>query len=157
MTPADEHPPVRPCQAPDLPAVLNLLQQLSAVSQGEQPFALESVERSFAAMERLPEVYLTLVYELEDHRTAGFLSLIFYKTLFHAGGTAMINELVVDGALRGMGIGRHLLERAVQEARSRGMDEIEVGAEKFNLTAQHFYKKNGFNEEYVLLGMEFGE
>jgi ribosomal protein S18 acetylase RimI-like enzyme len=35
------------------------------------------------------------------------------------------------------------------------MDEIEVGTEITNTKAQNFYKKTGFNEEYVLLGREF--
>ncbi len=35
------------------------------------------------------------------------------------------------------------------------MDEIEVGTETDNAAARRFYKKNGFDEEYVLLGMEF--
>ncbi len=41
------------------------------------------------------------------------------------------------------------------EARRRGMDEIEVGTEKTNLAAQRFYRRVGFDEEYVLLGEDF--
>ena len=48
-----------------------------------------------------------------------------------------------------------MVERAKEEALRRGMDELEVGTEKTNEGAQAFYKKCGFDEEYVLLGMEF--
>lgn len=53
-------------------------------------------------------------------------------------------------------MGRLLIERAVEEARRGGMDEIEVGTEKGNAAALRFYRSNGFEEEYVLLGMELG-
>ena len=39
----------------------------------------------------------------------------------------------------------------------RGMYDIEVGTEKTNLKAIDFYKSIGFDEEYILLGREFGE
>jgi len=35
------------------------------------------------------------------------------------------------------------------------MDELEVGTETGNGPARQFYRKCGFDEEYVLLGMEF--
>ncbi len=38
---------------------------------------------------------------------------------------------------------------------ARGLDELEVGTEKTNQGAQRFYQKCGFDQEYVLLGMEF--
>ena len=67
----------------------------------------------------------------------------------------MINELVVDQEYRGRSLGRALVTEAISLARAYGMDEIEVGTEITNLAAQAFYHKAGFDEEYVLLGMEF--
>jgi GNAT superfamily N-acetyltransferase len=80
---------------------------------------------------------------------------IFYKTLFHHGGTALINELVVIQAIHGRGIGQALVAKARDEALARGMDEIEVSTEYENLPARSLYKKCGFEQEYVLLGLEF--
>ena len=56
--------------------------------------------------------------------------------------------------MRGLGAGRQLVENAIFEGKNRGMDEIEVGTEKSNLAAQRFYNKAGFNEEFVLLGLQ---
>jgi GNAT superfamily N-acetyltransferase len=111
------------------------------------------IESLFREMNGNPRIYQNWV-AVEGERVVGFLSLIFYKTLFHEGGTALINELVVEQDRRGQGVGRLLIERAVAEARQRGMDEIEVGTEKGNAAAQRFYRNSGFDEEYVLLGME---
>jgi hypothetical protein len=41
-----------------------------------------------------------------------------------------------------------------EEALARGMDEIEVSTERDNGLARQFYRRQGFDEEYVLLGME---
>ena len=50
-----------------------------------------------------------------------------------------------------------LIQKAVEIAKQKGMDELEVGTEKENKTAQSFYKKNGFDTEYVLFGNIFSE
>lgn len=145
---------VRPLQERDLPAVLDLLQELSEVASSTSSFTLEHLASLFREMSALPEVYLNLV-AVVDGEVAGFISLIFYRTLFHKGGTALINELVVKKERRGLGIGQRLVEAAKEAALARGMDELEVGTEQSNVSAQAFYRKCGFDEEFVLLGMEF--
>jgi len=145
---------IRTCSTADLPAVKPLLDQLTEVSHRDQAITLERLQRLLAEMEAAPEIYVTWV-ALLDQQVVGFLSAIFYKTLFHDGGTCLINELVIDKNVRGRGIGEQLVRDIVQEARRRGMDEVEVGTELDNLIATAFYKKCGFDQAYVLLGMEF--
>jgi len=145
---------VRRCLRRDLPRVLALMEQLGEVAGHAQRFNIEMFEKIYWEMEKSPKFYLNLVAILEEN-VVGFISLIFYQTLFHRGGTALINELVVDQAVRGKGIGTILVREGKEEALSRGMDELEVGTEKTNLSAQAFYKRCGFDEEFILLGMEF--
>ncbi|MCR4427174.1 MAG: GNAT family N-acetyltransferase [Firmicutes bacterium] len=145
---------VRRLEEEDLPAVEGLLKDLAEVSSSTSSFALEDLALLFREMSVLPEVYLNLV-AVADGDVVGFISLIFYKTLFHKGGTALINELVVSSKKRGLGIGGLLVTAAKEAALARGMDELEVGTERTNTLAQAFYRKCGFDEEYVLLGMEF--
>ncbi|MGE5509206.1 MAG: N-acetyltransferase family protein [Chitinophagales bacterium] len=145
---------VRPCTREDLPAVGKLLAELSEVARGQALPDLARREVLLAEMEAEPGTYLNLVAEREG-RVVGFLSLVFYRTFFHEGGTALINELVVRRDLRRAGIGRALVDRAQAEAKARGMDELEVGTERTNEPALAFYRKAGFEQEYVLLGMEF--
>ena len=145
---------IRSCTQEDLPAVLELMQQLGEFAHSETEFNLDHFRRLFAEMSAAPAVYLNLVGEI-DGQVCGFLSLVFYTSFFHKVGTALINELVIDRVRRGQGLGRRLIDAAISEARSRGLDEIEVGTEKSNLAAQQFYHNSGFSEEYILLGMEF--
>ena len=142
---------IRALQERDLPAVERLLEQLEERPPGaERP----DLERLFAEMASRPETYVNLV-AVETGRVIGFLSLLLYRTLLHAGGTALVNELVVEEGRRGRGTGRRLLERATAIARERGMDEIEVGTERGNSGALAFYRRGGFDQEYVLLGRVF--
>jgi len=133
---------------------VELMQQLGEFAHGENQFKLEHFHHLLKEMNANPASYHNLVCEV-DGQVGGFLSLVFYSSFFHRVGTALINELVVDSSRRGLGLGRQLMEAAIDEARARGMDEIEVGTEVTNQAAQQFYKKSGFTEEYVLLGMEF--
>ena len=133
---------------------MELMQQLGEFAHGENHFHLGHFQRLFDEMNADPAAYHNLVCEI-DGQVGGFVSLVFYCSFFHQVGTALINELVVDRNRRGQGIGRQMIEAAVYEARARSMDEIEVGTEVTNLAAQQFYNKNGFTEEFVLLGMEF--
>jgi ribosomal protein S18 acetylase RimI-like enzyme len=147
---------IRSWTADDLPAVKRLMDQLARHIGEENEISLELMERHFREMEKLPQLYDSFVYE-SDGNIVGFISVVYYRSVFHRMGTALINELVVDVAHRGRGIGQTLLRRSIDEAKKRGMDELEVGVVKENTGAQRFYKQNGFEEEYLLLGMEFDE
>jgi GNAT superfamily N-acetyltransferase len=145
---------VRPCEDKDLPEVVGLITQLAEVSNIEKEFQVNSFRKMFQKMAGLPEIYANFVYE-SNGKVAGFISVVFYMTFFHRVGTEQVNELVVEKHSRGQGIGQALMQTAEQEARRRGMDELEVGTEQANFSAQQFYRKYGFDEEYVLFGMEF--
>ncbi len=147
---------IRPCQTGDLPAVRELLQQLSAVAEPAGDLRFDVMERILREMAELPGLYQNLVAVVEG-RVAGFVSVLFYKTIFHRGGTALINELVIDRPLRGQGIGQALIQAVIAEARSRGMEEVEVSTEQTNKAARQFYHRCGFDQEYVLFGLEFDE
>jgi GNAT superfamily N-acetyltransferase len=147
---------IRPCEFEDLPAVHELLQQLSTVAEPAGDLRLEVMTGILREMAELPGLYFNLVVTVEGS-VVGFVSALFYQTLFHRGGTALINELVIDRAWRRQGLGRALIQAVIAEARSRGMDEVEVGTEQTNHTALRFYRRCGFDEEYVLLGLEFDE
>jgi ribosomal protein S18 acetylase RimI-like enzyme len=150
---ADKTIKIRSCEKRDLKAVAGLLNELKDVAAADIDFTEENLLNVFEQMKD-HSFYLNLVAEI-DGTIAGFISVVFYKTLFHKGGTALINELIISRSYRGKGIGRLLIERVKEEAVNRGMDELEVGTEKTNEAAQAFYKKCGFDEEFVLLGMEF--
>lgn len=150
-------PTIRVWRREDLPAVIDLLTQLAEVTEGPPPdFSLDHLEDLFAHMERSPDVYLNIV-ATHGARVAGFLSLVFYRSLFHRGGSVLVSELIVDRSHRDRGLGRLFIERAREEALSRGMDELEVSTERQNVDAQAFYRRCGFDEEHILMEMELAD
>lgn len=138
----------------DLTSLKFLLNDLNSVLKMQHEFNEKDINSVYIDISKYPEIYSNYV-AIENDKMVGFLSIVFYKTFLHKGGTALINELIVAESHRNKGIGKMLIEKAIQSAKIRGMDEIEVGTEISNIQAQNFYKNAGFNEEHILLGIEF--
>jgi ribosomal protein S18 acetylase RimI-like enzyme len=98
--------------------------------------------------------YAILVAEKEGERVIGLLSASQRWTLWHAGPCALIEELVVDEDARRRGVGRALVEAAVEWARAQGCSEVEVSTDPDNASAQAFYQRLGFESEALLLEYE---
>jgi len=141
---------IRSLEEPDLAAVVDLLRELEEFARANTALDLANVAKTFSTMKSSPDHYKSLV-ALVDEKVVGFLSMVYYKSFYHRGGTSLINELVVSAERRGQGIGKALVRMAVKTSVSDGMDEIEVGTERTNFGAIDFYKKAGFEEEFVLL------
>ena len=144
---------IRKWNASDLDEIMNLLQQLNEALNEQQEINAESINVHFKKMEELKDVYENYVLE-KDNKVIGYMSLLFYRSLFHKVGTAQVNELIIDKAYRNKSYGKELLEYGIKRAVDRGMDEVEIGVEKENKKAIEFYKRNGIDEEYLLLGKE---
>jgi ribosomal protein S18 acetylase RimI-like enzyme len=142
---------IRETRRQDLPGIVGLLNELAATLRDHDPVDLHAVQGVFQEMEKTKSHYVNLT-ALADNVIVGFMSLLLYKTLLHPGGTALINELVIAEGRRGRGIGGALIERAFDLARQRGVEEIEVGTEMENEGAKRFYRRHGFDTDYLLLG-----
>jgi putative acetyltransferase len=59
-------------------------------------------------------------------------------------GVAWLSKLFVDAAYRGLGLGRRLLARAVEEARVRGYDRIDLETRTIFREAVHLYEATGW-------------
>ncbi|MFX1338160.1 MAG: GNAT family N-acetyltransferase [Promethearchaeota archaeon] len=145
---------IRNLEKEDLTSLKVLLDELNDVLKSKHKISEKDINSNYIDITKYPEIYSNYVAK-ENDKMIGFLSMVFYKTFLHKRGTALINELIVAKSHRNKGIGKVLIEKAIQLAKRRGMDEIEVGTEISNVNAQSFYKKVGFNEEHVLLGKEF--
>jgi ribosomal protein S18 acetylase RimI-like enzyme len=145
---------VRPMAERDFEEIAVLLAELAGYAHSTFRMDFAQVQKVYSAMLSCPQQYKNMVACLQG-RVAGFISVVYYLSFFHKGGTALINELIVSAEHRRSGIGRALVQKAALVAKEDGLDEIEVGTEPTNAIAVKFYKEAGFNQEYVLLGMEF--
>ena len=74
----------------------------------------------------------------------GFAQLAFQPSLYSDGPNAYLGELWVRPERRGLGLGRALLEAAMEEARARGCDHMDVTTSMDDDAARGLYASAGF-------------
>ena len=81
---------------------------------------------------------------LDDHKIIGYMSCGKIMREFDKH-THDIGLLYLDKEYQGKGIGLNLFQFAKKELKKQGVTEFIVSCNKYNLSAQHFYKKMGGN------------
>lgn len=74
----------------------------------------------------------------------GFVELRFWPWVYGDGGNAYIEELYVVPERRGRGLGRALLEAAIELARDRGAEHIDLTTGEGDTAARSLYESAGF-------------
>ena len=97
-------------------------------------------EEEVDAYDGIPEESVGALHVLTqlEGEALGTGRLIFAKT---PGDVAKIGRVAVSKTSRGLGVGRAVMEKLHDEARDRGVDVIELGAQ---LHAIPFYEKLGY-------------
>lgn len=129
---------LREASAADAPALVPLLAQLGYA--GTEAF----IERRLRELLDHADALL-LVAECEG-QLLGFMSLHFVPQLAVAGDFCRLSYLCVHEAARGLGIGALFEHRAVEEARQRGCDRIELHSHERRRDAHRFYFREGYEE-----------
>jgi glucosamine-phosphate N-acetyltransferase len=91
-----------------------------------------------------------------DERIVGFCSLTVKNNLWQQGNIGHIDELVVDESFRRRGIGKELLNRAIQVAEEMGCRRIELDSAPHRTKSHDFYEKNGFKKRALLFSKILG-
>ena len=73
----------------------------------------------------------------------GYACLYWHHSSTRAVDTVLMNDLYVDAASRGQGVGRALIEAAAAVARERSCPVLEWTTEPGNVTAQRLYDSTG--------------
>jgi len=141
---------IRRASMGDLPAIESLMGQLAQAAHGEVAPGL--ADRVADILGRVESILWVAV---ADGQVVGLINASAYPTLWHAGPSVIIGELVVDQSQRGKGVGQALIEAVVAWARAMGASEVEVSTELDNRAAQAFYARCGFTHQALLLEMEF--
>ena len=74
----------------------------------------------------------------------GFAQLRFRPSVYSRSLDAYLEELYVVPWRRGHGLGRALLEAAIDEARGRGATHIDLGTSEDDVAARALYESAGF-------------
>lgn len=86
-----------------------------------------------------------LVVACVDGKVMGVLQITFIPGVTYQGGRrALIEGVRVDAESRSSGLGRAMVEQAVQRARSRGCHLVQLTTDKARPDARRFYESLGF-------------
>jgi glucosamine-phosphate N-acetyltransferase len=135
---------LRPCRRDDFDGVLALLRQLWP-DKPLDPAALRAIFGQTLSSGN--PVYLCAA---ENGTIVGFGSLTVRSSLWQEGNLGHVDELVVDAAHRGRGIGTQLLEGLVALAKAKGCRRIELDSAFHRDEAHRFYEKRGFENRACL-------
>ena len=97
--------------------------------------------------------YICFIYE-ENKTIEGAINMRIEKQLHHAGKVCEIMELVVSETKRNRGIGKQLLQKAIETARNEGCKRIELSSSNWRTDSHRFYMKNGFDATHIDLTMD---
>ena len=107
--------------------------------------SLRSVYDRALASDR--QVYLCAVL---DQQVVGFGSLTIKSNLWSEAFVGYVDEMVVDEAQRGRGVGTQILDRLISWARERGCNRIELDSAFHRKSAHAFYERRGFQSRAYL-------
>lgn len=78
-----------------------------------------------------------------EGRLLGYACLYWHFSSLEARESVLMNDLYVDEAARGQGVGRELIEATAEVARERGVPFVEWSTAPDNHTAQRLYDSTG--------------
>jgi len=125
----------------DLPAMLILYGQLG--QDDGRVLSLEDARRIFARFREYP--YYRLHVALLDGRLVGTFALLVMDNLGHLGApSAILEDVVVDETMRGMGIGKKMMDYANDLCRQQGCYKMTFSSNMNRDAAHRFYESLGF-------------
>jgi ribosomal protein S18 acetylase RimI-like enzyme len=132
---------VRRATPGDAESVARLLEDFQAEFDEPSP-GVESLEERYSELIRSKEMIVLLTGDGPD----GFAQLRFRPWVYSAGPNAhsYLEELYVVPDRRGNGLGRALLEAAVEAARTEGATHMELGTSEDDTAARALYESAGF-------------
>ena len=137
----------------DLMALVALLADDPIGSERESAGTDPCYAAAFSVIDGDPNQLLAVAER--DGRVIGVLQLSFIPGLTRRGmWRGQIEGVRVDAGARGDGIGRAMLEWAIEECRKRGCGMVQLTSDKRRTAAHGFYEALGFratHEGYKLL------
>lgn len=140
---------IREATEQDLPAIKALMAELIEAVSDTGGYDVDTALENCRSLLKNADSHI-LVAEA-DGNVIGAINLDIRRTILHSGLSGLIDEIVVAESYRGKGVGRKLIDAAVEKCKLSGCCEIEVSTELTNTKARSFYKSCGFEEMGVFL------
>lgn len=146
---------IRPARQEDWPGWQRLWADYHAYGQANATSLPDAVtgmtwERFFEAYEPME----ALVAELEG-RLVGFAHMVFHHSTSAIAPSCLLNDLFVESALHGRGIGRALVEAVYARAQKAGARRVYWHVLEANATAVRLYERVASRSGHVVFRKDF--
>ena len=135
----------RLARAVDLPRIVQMLadDELGASRETYEMPLPASYVSAFAAIDADPNN--ELVVACDTDKVVGVLQITFIPNLTYRGHwRAQLEGVRIDSAMRSRGVGKAMIEWAIDRARSRGCLLVQLTTDKRRPDARRFYETLGF-------------
>ncbi|MCB0549878.1 MAG: GNAT family N-acetyltransferase [Phaeodactylibacter sp.] len=134
-------PLLRSAVVADTPSLLGMMQRFYAIDN--YPFDKEKKERAIRQL--LAEPLFGEIWLLEDQgQPMGYLVVTTGFSLEYNGKDGWVDELFLEEAFRGRGLGKMLLRHAIGRAEALGINFLHLQVERHNRAGRRLYEKEGF-------------
>jgi len=138
---------IRTACSDDLPAMTRLLQDLFAV---ETEFEVD-IEKQRCGLRMLLDSPLAELWVAERHgRVVGMVTVQLVVSTAEGGLSGLLEDLIVSSVYRRRGLGKALLNAAVNWSREQGATRIQLLADSRNVPALIFYRKQGWKQTNMI-------
>ena len=148
---------IRAATSADIPRMLALYGELALVhSHAEQKShpSTGDYQHTLERIQSTPGLELLVVEEAGE--AAGLMELLIMPNLSHnALPWAYIEGLIVDARFRRKGLGKALVQYAINRAREAGCYKITLSSNKKRLEAHRFYRSLGFEDTGLGFRLDF--
>lgn len=129
-------------RAAELPQLVELLALLFAQ---EAEFSPNTRKQEHALKMILDDPSLGTVYVARDGRTVlAMVSVLESVSTAEGGRAGLLEDMVVLPAARGKGVGKALLDHAIDRSREKGLLRLTLLTDSDNATARGLYAQAGF-------------
>lgn len=117
-----------------------LVQLVPQLSRSNPPPSIEQVREMLAS----PAITQFVARDADGGRIVGVSTLAVFR--IPTATRAWVEDVIVDGAVNGQGIGRRLTEAMLERARQLGCATVDLTSRPSREAANHLYRKIGFEQ-----------
>jgi ribosomal protein S18 acetylase RimI-like enzyme len=140
---------IRTAKSSDIPQLAALLKALFTI-EADFDFDQDKQTQGLKLLLNSEKDRIFVAERLSDNSMLGLCTVQILISTAEGGSVGLLEDLIVAADVRHQGIATKLLAEAVNWAKGRGLKRLQLLADKNNLPALAFYKKQGWQSTQLV-------